>query len=121
MDKTIQEQLKEKLQNKKNEIVKLLEKMTNAKTFNKDKVQVKWDVMGDKDEDNAVEVAQFQDNISLERELETNLEKMESALTKIEKGGYGMCVKCNQEIESERLLVCPEAEMCLKCAAGPKI
>ncbi|MEA1981447.1 MAG: TraR/DksA C4-type zinc finger protein [candidate division Zixibacteria bacterium] len=120
MDKTLQGQLEEKLRNKKIKLVDLLEKMTNQKTFNKNKIQVKLDNMGDKDEDNAMEVANFQDNISLERELEVNLEKIEAALVKIDKDEYGECIKCQTDIKEERLLAYPEAEICLKCAAGPK-
>ena len=121
MDKTTQDQLKEKLLNEKNKIVGLLEQMTNEKTFNKDKIQVKLDNVGDKDEDNAMEVANFQDNISLERELEVTLEKIDAALVKIDKGEYGKCEKCQSDIKDERLLAYPEANICLTCAAGPKL
>ncbi|XOU94403.1 MAG: TraR/DksA family transcriptional regulator [Candidatus Kerfeldbacteria bacterium] len=121
MDKTLQNQLGEKLGNEKIKIVGLLEKMTNQKTFNKDKIQVKLDSVGDKDEDNAMEVANFQDNISLERELEVSLEKIDAALAKIEKGEYGKCEKCQSDIKDERLVAYPSAKICLKCAAGPKL
>lgn len=117
MDKGLIAQLKDKLFKEKEKIIFQLEEMTQEKTFDKDKIQTKWKEVGNKDEDNAVEVANFQDNISLERNLEINLEKIEKALEKIEKGEYGKCEKCSQNIEEERLIAYPEATVCLKCTA----
>lgn len=117
MDKGLIAQSNDKLLEEKKKIISQLEEMTQEKTFNKDKVQVKWKEMGNKDEDNAVEVANFQDSISLERNLEENLEKIEKALEKIDKGEYGKCEKCSRDIEEERLIAYPEATVCLKCTA----
>ena len=117
MDNETKEQLKQKLQNEKKKISDLLEKMTNQKEFNKDKVQVKMDNMGDKEEDNAVEVANFQDNMSLERKLEENLEKIEKALERIDKEDFGQCIKCGNDIKTERLVAYPEADACMSCAS----
>jgi len=117
MDKDTKEQLKQKLINEKNKIRELLEKMTNQKEFNKDKIQVTWNDMGDKEEDNAVEVANFQDNISLERNLEVNLEKIDGALERIENDNFGKCTKCNNDIKTERLIAYPEADVCMSCAS----
>ncbi len=115
MDQAVQEQIKQKLNERQKSLTAQLEGMTKEKTFNKDKVQAKWQDIGDKDEDNAVEVADWQDNISLERNLEINLEKIEKALQKMEDGKYGACETCQQPIEENRLLVYPEAQHCLKC------
>lgn len=117
MDKETKEQLKKRLLEQKAKLRELLEKMTNDKEFNKDKVQVKIDSMGDKEEDNAVDVANFQDNMSLERNLEENLEKIDNALEKIDKDNFGKCVKCNNDIKIERLVAYPEAESCIACAS----
>ena len=121
MDESLIAQLKNKLLAEKGDIISQLEEMTQEKTFNKDKVQVKWKETGNKDEDNAVEVANFQDSISLERNLEENLEKIEKALKKIEKGEYGKCEKCSQNIEEERLMAYPEATVCLRCTAQKRL
>lgn len=121
MDSSFIEQLKGKLLETKKMIVAQLEQMTQEKSFNKDKVQAKWQEMGDKEEDNAVEVANFQDNISLERDLEVNLERIEKALQKIVQGEYGKCEKCGSDIEEARLTAYPEAAHCLKCASEPRL
>jgi len=117
MDKNIKEQLKQRLLKEKAKLSGLLENMTNEKEFNKDKVQVTWNDIGDKEEDNAVEVAHYQDSISLERDLEVNLEKIENALKKIDKENFGKCVKCGNDINPERLIAYPEAEACITCAS----
>jgi len=111
------QQIKGKLLADKERIVKQLEEMTQEKTFNKDKVQTKWQDVGDKDEDNAIEVADFQDSISLERGLEENLERIEKALAQIEEGTYGICEACGKAIEADRLIALPQATQCMSCSA----
>ncbi len=108
---------KAKLQEDKDRLVKQLHGMTGDDEFNKDKVQVKWDEMGEKEEDNAVEVAQYQDSISLERDLEEQLERLDGALTRIEDGSYGICEVCGNPIEQQRLAAYPSAVRCMTCAA----
>ncbi len=40
---------------------------------------------------------------------------IDSALTRIELGKYGLCMKCNKKIPSERLEAIPYALMCIAC------
>ncbi|MFA5134794.1 MAG: TraR/DksA C4-type zinc finger protein [Patescibacteria group bacterium] len=115
MDSGVIDLAKEKLLSEKEKLTEQLEAMTQEKTFDKDRVQSKWANIGDKEEDNAVEVANFQDNISLERTLETTLEKIDKALGKFDKGTYGACEECGKEISEERLLAYPEAQHCIEC------
>lgn len=117
MDSNTINQFKEKLLEQKQKITKQLEGITHEKSFDKDKVQAKWEERGDKEEDNAVEVAEYQDNISLERNLEINLEKIDSALSKIEDGTYGVCDSCGNSIEEARLIAYPEATLCITCTS----
>lgn len=49
------------------------------------------------------------------QELKKDLAEVEKALQRIEKGTYGVCVSCGQEIELERLNVMPTATYCLTC------
>lgn len=48
--------------------------------------------------------------------LKERLAKIEKALTKIEKGNYGLCGKCGQPIEEIRLNIDPAAEFCRRCS-----
>ncbi len=66
-------------------------------------------------EDNASEVADYTTNLSLERELESDLRDVEKALKLIEDGGYGVCKYCSKEIEIERLKIRPQSTACVAC------
>ena len=70
---------------------------------------------GDKEDENASEVAQFSDNLSLEDELVKALRDVESALKTIEKGTYGTCKYCNQVIDERRLIARPTSTSCIQC------
>ncbi|MBI2473810.1 TraR/DksA C4-type zinc finger protein [Candidatus Uhrbacteria bacterium] len=71
--------------------------------------------MGDKEDENASEVAQFSDNLSLEDELEKGLRDIESALELIRKGTYGTCKYCGQKIDERRLMARPTSSSCIQC------
>jgi DnaK suppressor protein len=45
------------------------------------------------------------------------LREVEEALKRLERGDYGVCVKCEEEISPARLKVRPEARLCLRCAS----
>jgi DnaK suppressor protein len=49
----------------------------------------------------------------LEENAEHLLEKVESALQRIEEGTYGTCVICGRKIDDERLRAVPYATLCL--------
>ena len=115
MDKQFIETQKQKLLEKKEKLSKQLEELTQDKEFDKNKVQAKWEDLGDKEEDSASEVADFQDKISLERKLEESLERINNALKEIDEGTYGKCKKCSGEIQKARLEAYPEADKCIKC------
>lgn len=71
--------------------------------------------VGEKEDENASEVAQFSDNLSLEEELEKALRDVESALKQVEKGTYGTCKYCHQIIDERRLLARPTSSSCIQC------
>ena len=71
--------------------------------------------MGDEEGENAAEVAQFTDNLSLENELERALRDVESSLKRVKSGEYGLCIYCKQEIDENRLKARPTSSSCIKC------
>lgn len=71
--------------------------------------------LGDKEDENASEVAQYSDNLSLEGELEKALRDVESALKVIDAGKYGICKYCGQEIDERRLQARPTSSSCIQC------
>lgn len=70
---------------------------------------------GDKEDENAAEVAEFSDNLSLESELESALKDVRSALKAIEAGTYGSCKYCQQPIDAQRLMARPTSTSCIAC------
>ncbi len=116
MEKKLIEELKEKLEAEKKSIQKELESFASEDP----NLKHNWDTRypnredGDKDEE-ADEVQEYDNALSLEYSLELKLKDVKSALEKIAEGKYGICEKCGKEITEERLKACPEAKTCLKC------
>ena len=52
--------------------------------------------------------------IALKGSLSKTLSNVKLSLNKLNKGTYGICEKCGQQIEEERLLVFPTATLCIK-------
>jgi DnaK suppressor protein len=65
-------------------------------------------------------------SISHERELLYNLHEggftrlrfIQEALKAIDRGQYGECVKCGEDINEKRLLAIPWATLCIQCQEG---
>ncbi len=70
---------------------------------------------GDKEDENAAEVALYGDNLSLEQDLDRELRDVKNALTRINDGSYGTCKYCKKEIALPRLLARPESSSCVHC------
>ncbi|MEI6690886.1 MAG: TraR/DksA C4-type zinc finger protein [bacterium] len=48
------------------------------------------------------------------------LSRVRGAMTRIEAGSYGQCVKCGNMIDTDRLGIDPTAELCIACAKKQK-
>ena len=116
MDKKIIEELKKKLELEKKSLQKELESFAIKDDIPKGDWETKYPNRdeGDKIEE-ADEVQEYDNKLSLEYSLELKLKDVNSALEKIASGTYGMCEKCGKKIGEKRLLACPEAKTCLKC------
>ncbi|MFA5069817.1 MAG: TraR/DksA C4-type zinc finger protein [Patescibacteria group bacterium] len=115
MDANFITEMKEKLESERTDLRKRLGLLGPEDKKVKDDFHAKFPQYGSSEEDNATEVAQYQDNVSLEGNLEGRLKEVEEALVKINKGGYGRCENCQEEIPRERLEVNPAAAICVKC------
>lgn len=116
MEKKLIEQLKEKLENEKSSIEKELGSFATEDQTQKDNWNTRYPnrEMGNMEEE-ADEMQEYDNMLSVEHNLEIRLKDINLALSKIDKGGYGICEKCQKEIETERLLANPEARLCMKC------
>jgi RNA polymerase-binding protein DksA len=66
--------------------------------------------------DDGNEIEQVSKNLALKRHLERLLAQIEAAVSRIEQGVYGLCERCGQAINPERLEALPYATTCLNCA-----
>jgi DnaK suppressor protein len=77
--------------------------------------KTKFPDIGDEDEDNELEVSEYEQAIDAKKRLAELLKDTNEALESIEKGTYGYCENCNQEIDEARLKAYPAAKTCIKC------
>jgi RNA polymerase-binding transcription factor DksA len=115
MDQALIEEMKQELEKEKVRLEGELKGFTHREgpagmTYSAD-----FPSYGDKEEDNATEVAAYTDNLSLGHTLEGKLEDVVNALERIAKGTYGTCKYCGQEIDERRLKARPESASCVKC------
>lgn len=75
----------------------------------------KYPDYGRGDDDSAREYEDFENNLSIESQLKTLLKKVNLSLKAIEKGTYGHCSACKNEIERGRLQSMPYADICVTC------
>lgn len=66
--------------------------------------------------DMGTELYERERDITISRHEEEELEDIEYALMKIEKGTYQECDKCGKTIQEERLLIMPTARYCIEHA-----
>ena len=67
------------------------------------------------EDDNAMEVAEFADDASIEARVESELRDVEQALKAIDNGTYGICKYCAQPIDEKRLEARPASSSCISC------
>lgn len=71
---------------------------------------------GTSEEANTQELEQFQENLSLQKNLKNLIKDVKEALAAIEKNKYGICRECKDPIEQGRLKAYPAADLCVTCA-----
>lgn len=72
---------------------------------------------GTSEDDNVQEVERVQENLGLQRNLKNMIRDVKIALRKIDKGKYGICEECKNQIEEGRLKAYPAAALCVTCAS----
>ena len=116
MDKKIIEKLKQKLEEQKESLTKELESFAKKDDVPKGDWETKYPNRENGTmEEEADEIQEYDNKLSVEHSLEVKLKNVNLALEKIAKGDYGKCEKCGKEIEEERLEAAPEARTHLEC------
>lgn len=57
---------------------------------------------------------------ALSKETGEALSRVRAAMKRVDKGKYGVCVKCGKMINTDRLGIDPTVELCIKCAKKKK-
>lgn len=115
MDQAILKKIERHLLGEKTKLETELGQFTAKNVHNQEDYNSVFPQYGDKEEDNATEVAEYSDNLTLERTLESALRDVKSALEAIKKGTYGTCKYCKKLIDPRRLLARPTSSSCIDC------
>lgn len=115
MDQDTLNKIKENLHKEKERLEAELAQFATKSKHNPDDYNAEFPDLGDKEDENANEVAQYSDNLTLERTLEKSLRDVNNALKRIAEGSYGTCKYCNNEISPERLEARPTSSACVEC------
>ena len=67
---------------------------------------------GSTGDENVSEFEDFEEKVALGNQAKEELKGLKSALSKIEKGNYGICEKCLGPIEKGRLKAFPASRFC---------
>lgn len=108
--------IKEQLVSKKKMIISQLQKFAKKSSKIKDDFETKFPNLGDHQDENAIEVSDYESRLSVEHDLENELKNIEGALKKTSENTYGVCSVCGEKINPRRLEVMPEATLCVKCS-----
>ncbi len=67
------------------------------------------------EDDNAAEIAEYVDELTLEARTESELRDVKKALDAVSKGTYGTCKYCGNPIDEKRLEARPASSSCIAC------
>ena len=115
LDQKTLEELKQKLLEEKNNIEENISKTEKSEKGTDREYKTAFPEIERDQEGNADEMEMYESNLAVDESMKKELEKINAALGRIEKGTYGACSNCNKEIPLERLLAYPQAERCLDC------
>lgn len=112
-DKKTLKELKDLLEKEKEEFQKKIEELN----LKEKEMAIKMpDFMASEDTSiEADEVEELNNLLSLKMEWENEIDRINQALERMEKGNYGICVECGDLIEIERLKIEPTAQICISC------
>jgi len=115
LDKNTLTKIKQQLLEQRQMISDDLSSMSRPDSHENDDRSAKFPEYGDKPDENAQEISDYTTNVVTEKMLEKTLEDIDQAISRIEKGTYGICKYCKQPIAEKRLLARPTAGTCIKC------
>lgn len=109
------EQMKVKLLSEKGRLEQELSKIGKRNEDQGGGYRAQWEEYGSSDEENAAEVTDYTNSLSLAHELEQELDAVEQSLADIQSGTYGKCAQCGAAIDEKRLMARPMSRLCITC------
>jgi len=58
--------------------------------------------------------------LEMKRRREERLQRIQTALQRVEQGTYGICGRCQNPIATARLEAFPDSVLCVRCASGSR-
>ncbi|MBI4433413.1 TraR/DksA family transcriptional regulator [Candidatus Uhrbacteria bacterium] len=110
----------EKLNTRKEQLERELNGFASRNPHASGHWEAKYVDLGRSEDENAAEVANYSDNLSLERTLEKEYRDVVNALSRLASGSYGMCRYCGQPIDEKRLIARPTSSACISCKVERK-
>lgn len=116
MDKNLKEKLKKKLEEARKELEERLDSLgRRSKKVKGDWITSYPEFDGGNLEEEADEVEEYGNKLSVGYALELELKKINDSLEKMKKRQYGICEKCKKPISQARLRAYPQAVFCKRC------
>ncbi|MEK7679602.1 MAG: TraR/DksA family transcriptional regulator [Deltaproteobacteria bacterium] len=109
------EQVKQILLQEKTRLEAELGKFTKKNSHISDDYDASFQEYGNKDDENALEVAQYITDKPLEETLEKELRDVIKSLERLASDNYGICKYCEKPIAEKRLLARPTSSACIEC------
>lgn len=109
------DKIKKLLLSEKTRLENELAKFTTKNPHTADDYDATFPEYGDKEDENALEVAQYTANKPLELALEKELRDVNKSLDRLKKDDYGTCKYCDKAIDEKRLLARPTSGACVSC------
>lgn len=109
------EQIKQILLQEKIRLETELSKFAKKNPHVKDDYDASFHEYGNKDDENALEVAQYITDKPLEETLEKELRDVKKSMERLDNGSYGICKYCEKPIDEKRLLARPTSSACVEC------
>lgn len=109
------QEIKNLLLEQKAKLEKELGQFTKKSQHVADDFDTQFPEYGDKEDENAAEVAEYINNLPVEEGLEKTLRDVHKALDLIAKNKYGICKYCKKPIDEKRLVARPTSSACVEC------
>lgn len=115
MDKKTLQTLQDKLMEEKAKLEEELGRFASRNPQNDADFNADFPQLGEKEDENASEVAEYSKDLTLERTLEASLKDVNKALDRMKDGTYGVCKYCSKPIDEKRLMARPTSTSCIDC------